>query len=91
MSPSVVLAVDKPENSSVVVHIVPGIATVNGRGKCMMPSAPLVAKRRRCLSSLEKGDPCTAATVTLKSNARLVFRKGSTKREEGTGMPASLF
>jgi len=83
MSPSVALAADKPEKSSAVVRIVLGMATVNGRGKCMMLSAPLVVKRRRYLSSLEKGDPCTAATVTLRSDARPRFRKGNTKREGG--------
>lgn len=80
MSPSAALNADKLENSSAVVRIVPGIATVNGRGKCMTLSAPLVAKTRRYLSSLEKGDPCTVATVTLKLNARLAFRKGNIKR-----------
>ena len=85
MSQSVVPNADKPENSNAVVRIVPGIATVNGRGKCMTLSAPLVAKRRRCLLSLEKGDPCTAAIVTLKLEARLTFRKNSIKREGDTG------
>ena len=80
MSPSAALNADKPENSSAVVRIVTRMATVNGRGKCMTLFAPLVAKRRRCLSSPEKGDLCTAVTVTLKSGARLALRKGNTKR-----------
>ena len=45
----------------------------------MTLSAPLVAKRRRCLSSPDKGDPCTAATATLKLGAEFAFEKGNTK------------
>lgn len=85
MSQSVVPNADKPEGSSAVVRIVPGIATVNSRGKCMTLSALLAAKTRRYLLSLEKGDLCTAAIVTLKLEARLTFRKNSIKREGDTG------
>ncbi len=72
MNPSAVLHADKPERTSAAVHRVAMVAM--GEGKCILLSAPLVAKIHRCLSSQEKGDPCTVATVTLKIRARLTFR-----------------
>jgi integrase len=62
--------------------MVAGVATaINGKGKCILPSAPLVAKTRRYLSSPETADRCTAATATLQSGADPAFRKGNTKKE----------
>jgi hypothetical protein len=56
----------------------------------MMLSVPLVVKRRRYLSSLEKGDPCTAATVSLRLDAKLRFRQGKAKQKERRDKPSSL-
>jgi hypothetical protein len=72
MNPSVVLHADKPRGSS-AVQVAMIAATDHGREKCMTLSAPLVAKRRRCLLSLERGGLCTAATAILKLGAKLAF------------------
>ena len=78
MSPSAVLYADKPRDSSVVA----GIATITGRGKCIPPSVPLVAKKHRCLLSLDRTALFTAANVTLKFGPRIALKK--VKRKEGT-------
>jgi hypothetical protein len=68
MSQSVVPTADKPESNSAANRMATGIATViDSRGKCIVLSVPLVGKRPRYLSSLEKDDQCTAASATLKS------------------------
>ncbi len=85
MNQSVVLAADKPGSNSAAICKVAGMAPATKAGKCIPLSAPLVAKRHRYLSSPEKGDLCTAATVTLKLGARVTFSKDYTKGEDDTG------
>jgi len=83
MNPSVVLTAEQRGNSNAEVRMATGIATAIKGGKCILLSVPLVAKIHRYLSSLEKGDPCIAASVTLKLGARLPFREANTKRKGG--------
>jgi hypothetical protein len=66
--------------------MVAGIATaINGRGKCILLSAPLAGKTPRYLLSPETGDQCTAATATLQSGAEPASRKANTKAKGGIG------
>lgn len=67
MSPSAVPTADKPEDSNAVNRMVTIATATDGRGRCTMQYVHRVAKRHRYHLSLEKDDPCTAASVTLKS------------------------
>jgi len=60
MSPSGVFNAEKPGNSNVVA------TAMVDRGRCMTLCVHLVALSVRYLSSPDKGDQCTAATVILK-------------------------
>ena len=81
-SPGVVPTAEQRGNSNVVVRVVAGIATaINGRGKCILLFAPLVAKTPRYLSSPETGDRCTAATATLQSGADPTFWVGQHEKK----------
>jgi len=84
MTPSVALSADKPESNSAAMRVAAGITMASeDRGRCLMSSVPSVAKRPRCLSSLEKGAPCTAVSATLKLGTAILFRIVSTNEEGG--------
>ena len=63
MNLAAVLTAEQPEDNSVLVGTV---AEATGPGKCIRPSALLVAKTAKYRSSPETGDPCTARTATLR-------------------------
>jgi len=76
MSLSAVLSADKPANSAVAHTPAMTATAINGPGKCIPQSAPLVAKTPKYLSSHETGDRCTVATATLKSGAEPALKRG---------------
>ena len=74
--PSAVPTADKLEDSNAVNCMVKIAMATDGQGRCTMRYVHRVAKRHRYHLSLEKDDPCTAASATLKSGVNPVF-KGS--------------
>jgi len=60
MSPSIVLNAERPgSNSAMEID-----TAINREGKCILLYVPIVAKKRRYLSSPDRIDRCTAANAT---------------------------
>jgi len=79
MTPSVVLNVEMLGDSAAALIAAEIASATDHKGKCTTRSAPLVARRRRCLSSPDLGDPCIAAIATPKLGPGHVVRQSSKK------------
>lgn len=88
MNPSVAPAAGEPRDKDVVTLL--ALLAEDGRGKCMLPSAPLVAKPPRCLLSPEMGDRCIVATASIKLDVR-PHRERSKKREQHFSAAPSFY